>query len=53
MVYSIRTEFAPPGSKFFPDRADSFPEGKAHGKLQQLCFLADEAEKVTKCVKPP
>ena len=48
-VYTIRKEFAPSGSKFFPNRVDRFSEGawcaeKANRKSQNLSPLAKRAQ---------
>ena len=40
-VFSKRKEFAPSGSKFFPFRADSFPEGVWCAGKQKGSHLPD------------
>ena len=37
-VYSKRKEFAPPGSKFFPFRVDSFSKGRQNHPLKEYQF---------------
>ena len=40
-VYSIRKEFAPRGSKFFPYKVDPFSEKEANRNSQKLSSLAE------------